>query len=40
MGDKASPGLKKEVKLAMANACLGVGMGLVGAKMALKSLAL
>jgi len=40
MGDKASTGLKKEVKLAMANALLGIGMGLVGAKMALKSLAL
>ena len=37
MGDKATPGLKKEVKLAMANACLGIGMGAVGARMALKS---
>jgi len=38
MGDKASAGLKTEVKLAMANAGLGIGMGLVGAKMALKAL--
>ncbi len=38
MGDKASKGLKNEVKLAMANGILGIGMGLVGAKMALKTL--
>lgn len=37
MGDRASPGLKREVKLAMANAGLGIGMGAIGAKMALKS---
>jgi hypothetical protein len=38
MGDKVSAGLKTEVKLAMANAVLGIGMGLVGARMALKAL--
>lgn len=37
MGDKASAGLKREVKFAMANAALGIGMGTIGAKMALKS---
>lgn len=37
MGDKASEGLKKEVKLALANASLGVVMGAIGAKMALKA---
>ena len=37
MGGKATAGLKKEVKLAMANAALGVGMGAIGARMALKS---
>jgi len=38
MGDKATPGLKREVKFAMANAGLGITMGLIGAKMALKSI--
>ena len=37
MGDKATAGLKREVKVAMANAALGVSMGAIGAKMALKS---
>ncbi len=38
MGDNASKGLKREVKLALANAALGIVMGGVGAKMAVKSL--
>jgi len=38
LGDKASKSLKREVKVAMANAGLGVTMGIIGAKMALKSL--
>jgi hypothetical protein len=38
MGDKASKGLKREVKVALANAGLGIGMGAVGARMALKTL--
>lgn len=38
MGDKASASLRSEVKLAMANAGLGITMGLIGAKMALKTL--
>lgn len=38
MGDKATRGLKREVNFALANACLGVGMGIIGAGMALKSL--
>ena len=38
MGDKASNGLKKEVKVALANAVLGVVMGGIGARMAVKSL--
>lgn len=37
MGDRASSSLKREVKLAMANGLLGIGMGMIGAKMALKS---
>ena len=37
MGGKATKGMKREVKLAMANAGLGIGMGIVGAKMALKA---
>lgn len=37
MGDKATKGLKREVKVALANAGLGIGMGAVGARMALKS---
>lgn len=39
MGDKASVGLKREVKLALLNAILGVGMGIIGARMAILSLA-
>jgi hypothetical protein len=38
MGDKASNALKREVNLAMASAGLGVTMGVIGTKMALKSL--
>lgn len=38
MGDKASKGLKSEVKLALANAGLGITMGAIGARMALKTL--
>uniref|UniRef100_A0A7S2R064 Amino acid transporter transmembrane domain-containing protein n=1 Tax=Eucampia antarctica TaxID=49252 RepID=A0A7S2R064_9STRA len=38
MGDKASKGLKREVNFALGTAGLGVAMGVVGAKMALKSL--
>lgn len=38
MGATATKALKREVKFAMANAGLGIGMGLIGAKMALKSL--
>lgn len=38
MGDKSSASLRSEVKLAMANAGLGITMGLIGAKMALKTL--
>ena len=38
MGDKATPRLKIGVKFAMANAGLGITMGLIGAKMALKSI--
>jgi len=37
MGDKATVGLKREVKFAMANAALGITMGTIGAKMALKT---
>jgi len=37
MGDKATKGMKNEVKIAMINAGLGIGMGCVGAKMALKA---
>jgi len=36
MGDKAGAGLKKEVNFALANALLGVSMGVVGVRMALK----
>jgi len=36
----ASNGLKREVNFAMANAGLGIGMGILGAKMAIKSLSL
>lgn len=36
-GANATKGLKREVKVAMTSAGLGVGMGLVGAKMALKA---
>jgi hypothetical protein len=39
MGDQATKGLKREVKLALANASFGLTMGVIGAKMALKSLA-
>ena len=35
MGDKASPGLKREVPFAMFSAALGLVMGGIGAKMAL-----
>ncbi len=38
MGNKASNGLKREVKVALANAILGIIMGGIGAKMAVKSL--
>lgn len=38
MGDKATKGLKREVKMALANAGLGIGMGAVGARMALKTI--
>jgi hypothetical protein len=38
MGDKASNALKREVNVAMASAGLGVTMGVIGTKMALKSL--
>jgi len=38
MGDKATKGLKTEVKVALANAALGIAMGAVGARMALKTL--
>lgn len=38
MGDKATKGLKREVNFALSSAGLGVGMGILGAKMALKSL--
>lgn len=37
-GDAATPGLKKEVYFAMLTAILGVGMGGIGAKMAIQSL--
>lgn len=37
MGDKATKGLKREVNVAMGSLALGVGMGCVGAKMALKA---
>lgn len=36
-GEGATKGLKREVKLAMGSAGLGIGMGLVGARMALKA---
>jgi len=36
MGDKAGAGLKKEVNFALANALLGVSMGVVGVRIALK----
>jgi len=38
MGDKASDSLKREVPLAISIAITGVGLGIVGTKMALKSL--
>ena len=38
MGDKATKGLKREVKFALASAGLGIAMGGIGAKMALKAL--
>jgi len=37
MGEKATKGLKREVKVAMGSAALGIGMGCVGARMALKA---
>ena len=37
MGDKATKGLKREVKFALSSAALGIGMGAIGARMALKS---
>jgi len=37
MGEKATKGLGREVKFAMGSAALGIGMGLVGAKMALQA---
>lgn len=37
MGDKATKGLKREVNVALSSAALGIGMGAVGAKMALKA---
>jgi len=37
MGEKATKGLKREVKVAMSSAALGIGMGCVGARMALKA---
>lgn len=37
MGDKATKGMKREVKFAMGSLALGIGMGCVGAKMALKA---
>lgn len=37
MGDKATKGLKREVKFALSSAVLGIGMGAVGARMALKT---
>jgi len=38
MGEKATKGLKREVNFAMGTAGLGIAMGIVGAKMAIKSL--
>jgi amino acid permease len=38
MGDKASPGLKRESALSLVIASLGVGMGLIGSKMAIRKL--
>eukprot|EP00566_Odontella_aurita_P009656 CAMPEP_0113538780 /NCGR_PEP_ID=MMETSP0015_2-20120614/7556_1 /TAXON_ID=2838 /ORGANISM="Odontella" /LENGTH=510 /DNA_ID=CAMNT_0000438393 /DNA_START=123 /DNA_END=1655 /DNA_ORIENTATION=- /assembly_acc=CAM_ASM_000160 len=38
MGEKATKGMKREVKVAMSSAGLGVTMGAIGARMALKSL--
>lgn len=37
MGDDASKNLKREVKFSIANAGLGIGMGVIGLKMALKA---
>ena len=37
MGDKATSSLKREVKFALCSAALGIGMGAVGARMALKT---
>ena len=36
MGDKASPALKSEVNFATFSGLLGIGMGIIGATMALK----
>jgi len=38
MGDKASSGLKRERVLSLLIATLGVGMGLIGSKVAIQSL--
>ena len=38
MGDKATKGLKREVIFALGSAILGIAMGGIGAKMALKAL--
>eukprot|EP00588_Corethron_pennatum_P012437 CAMPEP_0194275196 /NCGR_PEP_ID=MMETSP0169-20130528/8099_1 /TAXON_ID=218684 /ORGANISM="Corethron pennatum, Strain L29A3" /LENGTH=481 /DNA_ID=CAMNT_0039018605 /DNA_START=69 /DNA_END=1514 /DNA_ORIENTATION=- len=38
LGDKASASLKKEVPLAISIAATGIGLGIIGTKMALKSL--
>lgn len=38
MGAKATKSLKREVKVALSSAGLGIGMGIVGARMALKTL--
>jgi len=38
MGEKATKGMKREVKVAMSSAGLGITMGAIGARMALKSL--
>ena len=38
MGDKATSGLKREVKVSLFTAIVGVGMGLIGSKMAIQNL--